>query len=424
MSYFQDLKNKIYQGVEKRVLLNADFRALKVVAEAKSGQTPPSEQLEYEAKTMQAKNLQDWSNAVTTATDPYEPDKTMLKDLYENLMLDNHLASVIDSRVLFCQRSPFKIVDQKGENNEELVDFFERPWFEDFIKKTLLSRFEGAKLVELWDFNQETKELVGVDEIPMDHFNAIKGIITKAPGETQGWEYKEGAYQPYYIQIGKNKDIGMLAQVAPIVLAKKLGFGSWLDYVEKYGVPSLFITTDREDDKRLKELYNAAINFKSNNFMVGRGQEKFEVANTDGNNANSFDLLIERANSEISKRILGGSGLTDEKAFVGSTEIQFRLAKDRFESDKLLVKNIINQELLPRLQRISPVYSKLANHYFEWDNSETHSSKDVTDIISKIGGYFDFDEEELSQKLGMTVKLKEQAAPTNFNPPGKKKSLN
>ena len=63
--------------------------------------------------------------------------------------------------------------------------------------------------------------------------------------------------------------------------------------------------------------------------------------NSDEVKKHFFDKLIERANGEMSKRILGGSGLTDEKSFVGSSEIQFRLAKDRFESDKLLVKNII-----------------------------------------------------------------------------------
>ena len=184
--------------------------------------------------------------------------------------------------------------------------------------------------------------------------------------------------------------------------------GSWLDFVDTYGVPSLFITTDREDSKRLQELYDMASNFKANNFMVGQSNEKFEMAKQDSSNPDNFDKLIERINSEVSKRILGGSGLTDEKAFVGSSQIQYKLAKDRFESDKLLVKNVINQDLLPRLAKISPAYTQLQNYFFEWDNSESHTAEDVSDIISKIGHSFDFDEEELSQKLGIQVKAKQQ----------------
>lgn len=391
-----------YKYVEKRVLLNADLRLLNVVAVAKGGNAP-SGQLNYEAETMQRQTLKEWTAAIMGATDPENPDKTGLQALYKNLMLDNHLTSIIDSRILFCQRSPFKIVNEKGEENTDLSRLFERTWFEEFVGLVLMKRFEGCKLIELYDINPETKELATVDEIPMSYFLPQKGLITKSPGDNTGWQYKEGAFQPFYIQVGKDKEIGMLAQMAPIILAKKLGFGSWLDYVEKYGVPALFITTDREDDTRLKELFEAASNFKGNGFMVGRGQEKFEIGKADGGNPDNFDKLIERANGEMSKRILGGSGLTDEKSFVGSSEIQFRLAKDRFESDKLLVKNIINEQLFPRLQKISPVYSVLKGHYFDWDNTETQTPKEVAEMVSILSNSFELDPEEISQKTGFTI---------------------
>ena len=393
---------QIYKAVENRVLNNADARLLNVMAVAK-GASAPSRQLQYEAETMQRQTLKEWTMAIMAATDPENPDKVPLNALYKNLLLDNHLASIIDSRILFCQRSPFKIVNEKGEENKDISWLFERTWFEEFVKIVLNSRFEGVKLIELFDINPLTKELAAVDEIPMAYFIPQKGMITQAPGDSKGWLYKEGALEPFYIQVGKDKDIGMLAQMAPIILAKKLGLGSWLDYVEKYGVPALFITTDREDDTRLKELFQAASNFKGNGFMVGRGQEKFEIGKAEGGNPDNFDKLIERANGEMSKRILGGSGLTDEKSFVGSSEIQFRLAKDRFESDKLLVKNIINEQLFPRLIKLSPVYSVLQNHYFDWDDTEMQSPKELVEMLNILGQHFELDLEEISQKTGFTI---------------------
>lgn len=400
------MKNPItaaWQYVQRKALVSADIRDLKVVMAAKGGEAV-SRMLTYEAETMQSQSLKEWKAAVMAATDPEEPDFTGLERLYKNLMLDNHLASIIDSRILFCQRHPFKIVNEAGEEVEDVSWLFERTWFEEFVKLTLMSRFEGRKLIELFNVNPETQELAEVDEIPMPYFKPAKGIITKNSGDNTGWAYKDGALQPYYIQVGKDKDMGMLMDMAPIVLAKKLGLGSWLDYIEKYGVPSLFITTDREDDARLKELFEAASNFKSNGFMVGRGQEKFEVGkDTGGGNADNFDKLIERANSEMAKRILGGAGLTDDKAFVGSSEIQFRLARDRFESDKLLVKNVINQLLFPRLQKISSVYSVLNGCYFEWDNAEAQSAKEIAEMIAILAPHFELDTEEMSQKTGITI---------------------
>ena len=180
-------------------------------------------------------------------------------------------------------------------------------------------------------------------------------------------------------------------------------FSTWLDYIEKYGVGNLFITTDREDDERLKQLADAAKNFKASGFMVGRGNEKFEIKGGDAGDPQNFDLLFTRANDEMSKRILGGSGLTNNKSFVGSAEIQFRLAKDRFEADKLLIKNVINQQLFPRLQKLSSVYSVLKGNYFEWDNSELQTHQEVKDMITALAPYFDLDREEISQKTGFTI---------------------
>ena len=127
-------------------LNSLDERTLSVYAAAKK-QLPPSQQLERTAETLQAETLQRWKMEVMSATDPLEPEKTVLEELYQNMMLDNHLASVIDSRILYAQRSPFKIVNEKGDENEELTWLFERTWFEDFIRETLMSRFEGVKLI-------------------------------------------------------------------------------------------------------------------------------------------------------------------------------------------------------------------------------------------------------------------------------------
>lgn len=397
------LRDKIKNYFKSEIINDLSVQEVNILAAGKGASKAKSKHLEYEAETMQAQSLKEWKVAIALATDPEDPNRQQLEKLYNNLLLDNHLSSVIDSRILYCQRSPFKIVNDKGDENPELSLLFERTWFEDFMRYTLMSRFQGSTLIELFEVNKETMELLEVDEIPASFFNAKKGIIVQAPGNTTGWPYKEGALQPYYIQVGKNKDLGMLSQMAPIVLAKKLGIGSWLDYVEKYGVPPLFITTDREDDTYFNKLLTAAKNFKGNGFMVGRGNDKFEVGKVENGNPDNFDKLAARCNDEMSKRILGGSGLTDEKAYVGSSEIQFRLAKDRFESDKLLLKNVINQQLIPRLLKISPAYSVLSGHYFEWDNSEEETREDVREMVTALAPYFELDTEEISQKTGLTI---------------------
>lgn len=394
---------KAYTAIENRILRNTNPQKLRAVSAALSQGKNYSGMLEYDAVSMQSKNLAEWKTAIMLATDPENPDRSSLRTLYENLMLDNHLASVIDSRILFCQRSTFKIVSATGEENLELSKLLERTWFEELVRLILMARFQGTTLIEIFEVDA-LGELNDVAEIPLGYFNPSKGIITKTAGDAKGWDYKTGTMANYYVQVGKDKDLGMLAQVAPIVLAKKLGIGSWLDFVEKYGVPPLFITTDREDDNRMNQLFESATNFKSANFMVARGNEKFEVPNISSNNpSGAFNPLIERANSEISKRFLGGTGLTDEKGFVGSVEIQFKLAKDRFESDKLMIKNVMNKMILPRLIKLSPVYAGLANYLFEWDNSEIRTSKETADLVDILANNFEVDFEWVSQQTGVPI---------------------
>lgn len=396
------LKN-LYSRAENYVLNRLPDSRLMVEAAIRKGDNSVSGQITHEAKDLKAQTLKAWKQAVAAATDPETPEWSALAELYDNLMLDNHLASVIDSRILFVQRSAFKLVDEKGKENSEISWLFERPWFEDLMKAVLMSQFKGRMLLEMFTTTPEG-ELAEITEIPQSHFNTKSGIIMKEPGSTSGWSYREGIYADFFVQVGRDNDLGMLEKMATIVLAKKMGLGSWLDYIDKYGIPPLFITTDREDDGRMKQLYDAAANFRSNHFMVGRGQETFTIGTAGQTDAyNVFDKLIERANNEISKRVLGGAGLTDPSAFVGSAEIQFRLAKDRFESDKLFFKYFFNAHVKPRLIKLSPVYAPLANHYFEWDNTESLSQKEIIDTMVKLGTQYDIDPDYITTVTGIPV---------------------
>ncbi|MDY3343761.1 DUF935 family protein [Riemerella anatipestifer] len=395
---------QIYRKAESFFLERANPNLLRVVAELKNArQGALSYSITRTAETISAKSLDDWKMAVLMATDNDNPNKLFLYQLYENLKLDNHLISVIESRILHSQRSNYKIVNEKGDENPDLSKLFQRSWFEDFIYLSLWHEYEGTKLLEVFTLN-ETGELAEITEIPAPNFNTKKGIITKENGDENGWDYRKGKYANYYIQVGKDKDLGMLAQMAPTILAKKLAMGAWLDFVEKYGIPPLFITTEREDERRMNELWDMASNFKAANFMIGRGAEKFEIPNITTTNAQQvFDSLIERTNSEMSKRILGGTGLTDEKGFVGSVEIQYQLAKDRFESDKLFLQNLINQELIPRLIKLSPVYAPLQGHSFEWDNAEVFDASKLADLVTKLGVHFHIDPEYIERKTGIPI---------------------
>ena len=425
-TFKQRLKgNKIYRIAEAFFLGNASYTQLNsLVASGKRSNTSmPSGLMNHSATMMRVEDLNSWKTALMLATDPDNPDKQNLKALYDNMKLDNHLGSVIETRISKTQQSPFKLEHKTTkERNEDAETLFKTLWFQEFIKIVLESKFEGTKLIELFQTDEEGK-LSEITEIQQSHFNPKKGIILKEPGQPTGTDYKNGNLSNYYIQIGKDyKDLGTFALIAPIILAKKLGLGSWLDFIEKYGVPPLFVTTDREDDDRLLELFEMATNFKANNFMIGRGNEKFEIPSiTSTNSQEAFDGLIKRADNEISKRFLGGTGLTDEKGFVGSVEIQFEFAQFRFTSDKLLVSYVVNEKLIPLLVKLSPVYSFLKDYRFEWDDEDEMTVDKLLKIVEKLGIYFDFDPEQIEQITGLKILGVKSTTPTEPTAPASKK---
>lgn len=409
-------KTKTYKVAENFFLGNADYSDLNRMRAL--GKNPnaqmPSSIISHQSKTMRVENLASWKMATLLATDPDNPNKLNLQLLYENMETDNHLGSVMETRIAKTQQTPFKIVNANGERDEEAEKVFKTLWFQDFIKICLESKFKGTKLVEIFKLT-ELGAIAEITEIAQSNFNPKKGIIQKEPGDEKGIAYKEGPLMDYYIQFGKDyKDLGTWLLIVPIVLAKKLGLGSWLDFIEKYGVPPLFVTTEREDDERLLELFEMATNFKANNFMIGRGNEKFEIPNISSSNSQeAFDGLIKRADNEISKRFLGGTGLTDEKGFVGSVEVQFEFAQFRFAADKLLVAYYVNEFLIPKLQKISPYYSILKDLHFEWDDEEEMTIDKLCTIIEKLGNYFNFDPAQVEQITGLKVLgLKENSTTT------------
>lgn len=365
-----------------------------------------SDKIVYQSRSLRVETLNTWKQALMLASDPVSPNRQPLAENYQSLMLDNHLSSCIETRVLRVQRSAFLLRSEAtNEVNDDLRPLFQRPWFEDFLELSCRQIFEGTKLLELTDLNEQL-HLTRITEIPIINVNPQKGLILKNPGDTSGWMYKEGYLKDYYLQIGENNHLGMLADVGPVVIFKKTAFGAWLDYIEKYGIPPRWVTTESMDSKRIRQLEVMMQNMISGHWAVLQGNEKIELADTPGTDANQvFDMLIERINSELSKKILGATGTTDEKSFVGSAKVHQQIANDRHEADKTRIKYIINQELIPRLIKISPVYSPLAGHYFDWDDSyEIEPSQLIDKAVMLSNAGFELDYEYIEKRTGVKIK--------------------
>jgi len=360
-----------------------------------------------------SKTIDDWVTAVMAATATDDPRRGLLMRFFASLKLDLHLLSCIDGRILPIQCAPFNLKDKSKKEDEEAHKLFERPWYIDIIRLMGMRTFDGTKLIEMIELNDKG-ELNCVTEIPQSNFLPVKGIVVKEEYDTTGVSYKSGTYANYYVQIGNDYELGMLNELAMIILAKKLGLGSWMSYIEKFGVPAVFAITDRQDDARAQELFKMLTSFRSNHFAILKGNEKVEIAkDTNADGYQSFDKLNLFCDSQLSKRILGGTGITDEKSFVGAAEIHERQLKYRIQVDKLIIKFYMNEEIMPRLVKLSSVYAPLANLTFDWDETETLTLKEKIQAVKDLSTAFNFDPEKLAELTGLPITtVKETLAAT------------
>lgn len=377
-----------------------------------------------QATLYEKKEFEDFTKAVMTATDPENPRRGDLMRFYQTCMTDLHLGSCVDNRILPIQCAKYKLIDKNGEADNETRKLLEKPWFLELQRLVVKSTFEGTTLIEMFKVN-DRNEVKEVSEIPQSNFIAHKGIVINEEWDDNGVSYKEGAYNNYYVQIGGDYSLGLFVQIGIIIIAKKLGFGSWLSYIDKFGVPPVFAITERMDTSRRNELFEMLENFRMNHFAVLQGNEKIEIPNNYNVDAyNSFLALNKYADELISKRMLGGTGTTDEKSFVGSAEIHERILLFRNKVDKLLFKFYFNEEIKPRLVKLSSVYAPLENLTFEFDDKETLTLKDLLDVVKSLSQYYEFDIDELVKITGLPITQVKAVIQQIDNTDSQKKKVN
>lgn len=356
-----------------------------------------------QAVVYREKIIDDWIMSVTSATDPDDPRRGLLYRFYQSLYNDEHLQTTIDNRVLPVQQAEFNLVDDNDNEDTEAKKLLDRPWYHQLIRICFLHQLQGVSLADISHLD-DNLEISHVEEVPMSNYIPQQMIIVKEESDKTGWSYKDGALEPYYVQFGNAWALGMLNELAVIILAKKLGLGSWMNYIEKYGIPPVFVTSDRQDKKRLDELFEMMQDFRNNFFAVLSGNEKVEYGKeAGGNTTDAFLPLEERCDNQISKRLLGQTGTTENGAWEGTAEIHERVEKSRHEYDKMVFQFYFNYIIIPKLVKISPVYKPLERLKLKWDDTESLSITEYIEAINKLAYTFEFDHEEVAKKTGLPI---------------------
>lgn len=367
--------------------------------------------------TMTRQDIASWWMALKTAQNHEQPRRILIYNLFDQLMLDNHLSAIVDARKRRVSSQKFRIVDKKtGKPIPEKLDLLNTAWFYKFLNLAMDSVFWGHSLIEMTKI--ENGLIQDITLIPRRHVVPEFGGLAVHQHDMVLIPYRNTPLMDYLIEVGEPRQLGLLAKAGTNMLMKKNALMAHSEYCEIFGMP---IRVGKTNTKSNADLDRMAANLKamgSAPYIVTQDGESIEfVESTKGDAYMVYDKLIERCNGEMSKLILGQTMTTDNGSSRSQSEVHERVADLVADDDQRFIRLLINDKLFPLL--IKQGYD-LNGCELEWDEGYQFT-KEQWEIDNGLLQNFDIEPQYFVEKYGVPITGVKQATTTV---PGAKGSKN
>jgi phage gp29-like protein len=345
-------------------------------------------------------NIETYKLAVTRAESLTAPQRSELYKVYKNIELDAHLTAAVNQRKNLTLSKDFD-VKLNGEENEELEYIIKQKWFRDFIDYSLDAIYYGHSLIQFDSVIDNAFK--SVELVPREYVKPEFHIVTNTYADLSGTDYLEAPYNNWCIGVGKPRDLGLYMKAAPLVIWKKNALGAWSEFVEIFGSPIRIGKTDVRDEETRANMESMLKNMGVASYGVFDTGDLIELVESNRSDAfQVFDMMIQRCNSEISKLILGQTGTLDEKAYVGSAEVQERVLKNVAYNDEFFIEGVLNYQLVPMMTRLG-IFPEGVTISVKAEDDLTLIEQSKIDIELIKTGKFTFSPEYLEEKYGSEV---------------------
>lgn len=293
--------------------------------------------------------LSNWKTGVDAFEDPHNSTTVDLIRVYNDIVIDAHLSAAIEARINRTTSKDFKVIDDSGEEIEEETLLFSAPWFRDFLRFSLESKFFGYSLIQF--DNLQGKRFNSVEVFPREYVYPQKDSVRTTPySSSELVPYNKAPYKAWTMGVGRPNDLGLLMKAAPLVIFKKTALGSWTEFAELFGAPFRLGKTNVRDEDLRDNMYDMLENMGRNAYGVFDTDDDLEFirdGKTDSHHV--YNELIERVNSELSKLILGSTMTMDDGSSRSQSEVHERTSGAINKEDAFFITSLINDELIPWL---------------------------------------------------------------------------
>jgi SPP1 gp7 family putative phage head morphogenesis protein len=357
-------------------------------------------------------DISHWRQGQEEALDIYRPRRIVMQEVYFDALQDAHLQAVLQSRTLNALNIPFKISDDKtGEIDDSLTRFFKKKWFFKFLRFAMEAKYHDYSVIGL---NINRGLIDNVHLLPRENIIPDTKEVLLDVNSEQTISLEASPYNNLYIFVG-GKDFGLLNECAPHTIFKKRTLQFWSQFQEMFGVPFRFATYTGNNkqvidriEQTLQEMGSAAYGL----FPHGTTIDFKEVNRTDVSNV--FNVGIDRANSEISKRVLGQTMTTDGGQSYAQASVHADKESDITKADLRELEFEVNDNLSPILMRWGvPLQGKR----FEFDLSKRLPLAQYQLSIDQwLSQSFDIDQNYIEKTYGTPVKPKALPEPNPKEP--------
>ena len=363
-------------------------------------------QIQRNTDALTRKDIADWRRAWQAAINIDNPNRSPLYDIYRDTEADAHLSGCIRQRSGFVMSKTFKIVDDKGEDKPEMLDYFDHAWFKDFCQYVLDSNYWGHSLIELGDIvaaGTTAMAYDGVRLIPRKHVipEYARVVIQQGDDWKKGIDYHSPAVAPSLVEAGKPDDLGLLLKATLHTIPKKNMLAFWDAFGEIFGMPMRIAKTASRDKKDIDRLNQMLINAGASMTAVMPLDTELEfIESTRADAYNVYNERVSRANSEISKLIIGQTMTIEDGSSLSQSQTHLQVLQNLVEADADMLRDVINNRLLPRM-----VLHKfpLKGCRFDWDYSVDYTPEQQVAYETMIADRYEVDPAYFAEKYSMPV---------------------
>ena len=360
------------------------------------------------------RDMGDWRMAWQRAINVDNPNRQQLYDIYRDVDVDLHLSGCFQQREGFVMARSFKLVNEKGDEDEEAINYFNTAWFKQLMKYSLDANKWGHSLIELGNLITDVNGRLsydGVKLIPRKHvIPEYNRIITDLGQEWKsGIDYHKAPLADWYIEVGLPEDLGLYLKAATQTIPKKNALAFWDTFAEIFGMPLRIARTTTRDDKELAKMEKMMDNFGTEGWAIMQEGTNIEVVESSKGDAfNVYDKRIDRANSELSKLIIGQTMTIEDGSSLSQSETHLEVFQNIIEADCDMIRDMVNNQLIPRMIRHG---FPLKGIHFDWDYSVDYTPEQQVAYETMVLNNYEVDGSYFEEKYNIPAGERRSVAP-------------